>query len=49
MKEVKTRLDKFVPAPLPKDKTTEIKRIMHAYAKSKGVDSLPAVGGKWVG
>ena len=47
--EIKTRLAKFVPASLPQDKTTEIKRIMHAYAKTKGVDSLPAVGGNWVG
>ena len=47
--EVKTRLEKFVPTPLPQDKTTEIRRIMNAYAKSKGVDSLPAVGGGWIG
>ena len=47
--EVASRLKDVEPVPLPEDKTKEIRRIMTSYAKSKGVDSLPTIGGHWRG
>lgn len=47
--EVKERLAKYEPTRLPDDKVKEIKAIMQAYAKSKGVDKLPQVDEGWDG
>jgi len=47
--EVQARLSRYEPARLPEEKITEVKAIMRSYAKSKGVDKLPKVGGGWVG
>lgn len=41
--EVKARLAEYEPARLPEDKAQEIKAIMRAYAKSKGVEKLPDI------
>jgi trimethylamine--corrinoid protein Co-methyltransferase len=46
--EVQSRLSRYAPPRLPKEKITEIRSIMRAYAQSKGVDELPRVGGGWV-
>ncbi|MFQ6123748.1 MAG: trimethylamine methyltransferase family protein [Candidatus Heimdallarchaeota archaeon] len=43
--EVKARLAEYEPAHLPDDKAQEIKAIMHAYARSKGVEKLPDITG----
>jgi trimethylamine--corrinoid protein Co-methyltransferase len=48
-KEVRARLSRYEPTQLPEDKVKEIKAIMRSYAKSKGVDKLPTVGGGWIG
>jgi trimethylamine--corrinoid protein Co-methyltransferase len=47
--EVQARLSRYEPARLPEEKVIEIKAIMQSYAKSKGVDRLPEVGGGWIG
>lgn len=47
--EVQARLSSYEPARLPEEKVIEIKAIMQSYAKCKGVDKLPKVGGGWVG
>lgn len=47
--EVKERLSKFEPTRLPDDVNKEIKAIMQAYAKSKGVKKLPEIGTEWDG
>jgi trimethylamine--corrinoid protein Co-methyltransferase len=47
--EVEARLSGYKPARLPEDQVREIKAIMRSYARSKGVDELPVVGGGWVG
>jgi trimethylamine--corrinoid protein Co-methyltransferase len=47
--EVKSRLSNHEPTRLPEDEAREIKAIMRSYAKSKGVDKLPEVGGGWDG
>jgi trimethylamine--corrinoid protein Co-methyltransferase len=47
--EVEARLDNFVPAHLPEERTREIMRIMKSYARSKGVDCLPRVNSRWIG
>jgi trimethylamine--corrinoid protein Co-methyltransferase len=47
--EVRARLSRYEPSQLPEAKVREIKAIMQSYAKSKGVDELPSVGGGWIG
>jgi trimethylamine--corrinoid protein Co-methyltransferase len=47
--EVKARLEGYEPTRLPEDKAKEIKAIMASYARSKGVERLPAVVGGWDG
>lgn len=47
--EVQERLSSYEPPRLPEEKVAEIKAIMQSYARSKGVDKLPKVGGGWVG
>jgi trimethylamine--corrinoid protein Co-methyltransferase len=47
--EVQDRLAKYEPSRLPDEQIQEIKAIFAAYARSKGVDKLPEVGGGWVG
>jgi hypothetical protein len=47
--EVKERLSSFEPTRLPDDMRTEIKAIMHSYARSKTVEKLPEIGSEWDG
>jgi trimethylamine--corrinoid protein Co-methyltransferase len=47
--EVDARLAQFEPTRLPDEVNREVKAIMRAYARSKGVDRLPEIGKEWDG